>query len=63
MIKFSYLSLFTFWREYFDQPYLFLFFPNFITLKEDMTLHLNKFDSSFYKDALCQVLLKLAKWF
>ena len=32
-------------------------------LKEDVTLHFNIFESPLYKDTLCQVWLKLAKWF
>lgn len=30
--------------------------PNYLPLKEDVALYLNKFDSSATKDALCQVL-------
>mgnify|MGYP003691677181 CR=1 FL=1 len=39
---------------------LFCYYP---PLKEDLTLHFNIFESPLYKDTLCQVWLKLAKWF
>ena len=39
---------------------LFCYYP---PLKEDVTLHFNIFESPLYKDTLCQVWLKLAKWF
>ena len=40
--------------HYFDRYYLFF---------ENGTLHLNKLESHSHKDALCQVWLKLVRWF
>ena len=39
---------------------LFCYYPS---LKEDVTLHFNTFESPLHNDTLCQVWLKLAKWF
>ena len=40
--------------------FLFCYYP---PLEEDVTLHFNIFESPLPKDTLCQVWLKLAKWF
>ena len=42
---------------------VFLLFPNYLPLKKGVTLHLNKLESHSPKDAMCQVWLKLVKWF
>ena len=46
----------------FEFPQLFLLFCNYLPLEKGMTLHLNKFEYPFLKDALCQAWLKLAPW-
>ena len=40
-----------------------MLFRNYLTLEKRRALHLNKLESPSPKDALCQVRLKLAKWF
>ena len=42
---------------------VFSLFRYYLTLEKGEALHLNKLESSSLKDALCQVLLKLAQWF
>ena len=42
---------------------VFSLFCNYLTVEEGMALCLNKLESPSPKDALCQVWLKLAKWF
>ena len=42
---------------------VFTLFRNYFPLEKDGALHLNKLESPSHKDALCQVWLKLAKWF
>ena len=37
--------------------------PNYLPLKKEYALHLNKFESPLPKDALCKACLKLAQWF
>ena len=39
---------------------LFCYYP---PLKEEVTLHFNIFESPLHKDILCQIWLKLVKWF
>ena len=53
-----------FWRRFFfNFVNVFSLFPNYLPLGKGGALHLNKLDSPLPKDALCQVWLKLAKWF
>ena len=53
-----------FWRRiFFYFVNVFLLFRNYLPLKKGGALHLNKLESLSHKDALCQVWLKLAKWF
>ena len=40
-----------------------MLFCNYLPLEKCMALHLNKFESPLPNDALCQVWLKLVKWF
>ena len=40
-----------------------MLFRNYLPLEKGMTLYLDKLESPSAKDALCQVLLKLGKWF
>ena len=42
---------------------MYLHFCNYLHLEKGRALHLNKFESPSFKDALCQVCLKLAQWF
>ena len=42
---------------------VFLLFPNYLPLEKDGPLHSNKLEFPLPKNALCQVFLKLAKWF
>ena len=42
---------------------VFSLFRNYLRLEKDRTLHFNKIESPLPKDDLCQVWLKLAKWF
>ena len=39
-----------------------LLFRNYLPLEKGETLHLNKLESTSFKDALCQVWLKLTLW-
>ena len=41
----------------------FSLFRNYLPLEKGGALHLNKLESPLLKDALCQVWLKLARWF
>ena len=50
-----------FWRRFVNV--LFWVFHNYLHLEKGMAPHLNKFESSSPKDALCQVWLKLAQLF
>ena len=54
-----------FWsRRFFNFVKVFsLYYRNYLPLKMGRALHLNKLGSPSPKDALCQVLLKLVKWF
>ena len=42
---------------------VFLLFRSYLTLEKGGALHLNKIWTLLHKDTLCQVQLKLAKWF
>ena len=42
---------------------VFLLFHNYLPLEKGVNLHLNKLEFPLPKNALCQVWLKLAKWF
>ena len=50
-------------KTFFNFINVYLLFRNYVPLEKGGALHLNKFDSSSPKDALCQVLLNLALWF
>ena len=53
-----------FWRrKFFNFVNVFSQFIYYLPLEKDRALHLNKIESPSPKDALCQVWLKLAKWF
>ena len=53
-----------FWRTRFLKVVnVFSLFCNDLPLEKGEALHLEKLDSPSSKDALCQVLLKLAQWF
>ena len=52
-----------FWRRFLKFVNVFLVFLNYLPLKKDGALHLNKLESPSPKDDLCQVCLKLAQWF
>ena len=53
-----------FWRRrFFNFVNVFSLFRNYFPLEKGGALHLNKLESPQPKDALCQVWLKLAKWF
>ena len=53
-----------FWRRrFFNFVNEFLLFRNYLPLKKDGALHLNKTESPSPKIALCQVWLKFAEWF
>ena len=41
----------------------FSLFSNYLPFEKGGALHLNKLESPLHKDALCQVWLKLARWF
>ena len=52
------------WEEdFFNFVNVFLPFRNYLPLEKNGTIHLNKFESSSPKDALCQVWLKLVQLF
>ena len=42
---------------------MYLHFCNYLPLEKGRALNLKKFESPSFKDALCQVCLKLAQWF
>ena len=42
---------------------VFLLFRSYLTLEKGWALHLNKIWTPLHKDTLCEVWLKLAKWF
>ena len=50
-------------RRFFNFVNIFLLFRNYLPLQKGRALYLNKLESPSPKDALCQVWLKLAKWF
>ena len=50
-------------KIFFNFVNVFSLFLNFLLLEKGRALHLNKIESPSPKDALCQVWLKLAKWF
>ena len=53
-----------FWtRRFLNFINVFSLFRNYLPLEKGGTLHLNKLESPSPKDALCQVWLKLARWF
>ena len=53
-----------FWRKRFLKfVNVFSLFCNYLLLEKDRALHLNKLESRSPKDTLCQVWLKLAKWY
>ena len=53
-----------FWRRRFSNfVNVFSLFPNYLPLEKGGALHFNKLEFPLPKDALCQVLLKLAQWF
>ena len=53
-----------FWRRRFLKVFnLFLLFPHYLPFGKDVAFHLNKLESPLPKNALCQVWLKLVKWF
>ena len=53
-----------FWRrEFLHFVNVISLFCNYLPLEKSGPLHLNKLESPLPKDALCQVWLKLAKWF
>ena len=53
-----------FWRRRFlNVINVFSLFRNYLPLEKGRALYVNKLESLLPKDALCQVWLKLAKWF
>ena len=53
-----------FWRRrFFNSVNIFSLFRYYLPLEKGKALHMNKFEFSSPKDALCQFWLKLAKWF
>jgi hypothetical protein len=52
-----------FWRRFLKIFSVFLLFCYYLPLERGNPLHLNKLESPFPKDDLCQVWLKLAQWF
>ena len=52
-----------FWRRYFNFVNVFWLFCNYPFLEKGGALHLKKLESLLLEDELCQVWLKLAKWF
>ena len=53
-----------FWRgRFLNLVNVFSLFYYYLSLKIGIALHLNKFESPSPRDALCQVWVKLAKWF
>ena len=46
-----------------EEDFKFLLFRNYLLLIKGGALHLNQLEISLPKDTLCQVWLKLAKWF
>ena len=50
-------------RRFFNFVNVFSLFHNYFPLKKGRALYLNKLESSWPKDALCQVWFKLAQWF
>ena len=53
-----------FWRRrFFNFVNVFSLFRNYLPLEMGGALHLNKLESPSLKEALCQILLKLAQWF
>ena len=53
-----------FWkRRFLNFVNIFSLFRNYLPLENGGALHLNKLESPLPKDALCQVVLKLAQWF
>ena len=50
-------------KIFFNFVNVFSLFLNFLLLEKGRALHLNKIESPSPKDDLCQVWLKLAKWF
>ena len=57
------LTLWFLRRRFFKFVNIFSLFPYYLPLEKGMALHLVKLESPIPEDALCQVLLKLAKWF
>ena len=52
-----------FWRRFLNIFKIVLLFSYYLPLEKGVTFRLNKFESPPLKDALCQVWLKLARWF
>ena len=50
-------------EEIFNFINIFWLYHNYLPLKKDRALHLNKLQSPSPKDTLCQVWFKLAQWF
>ena len=50
-------------RRFLNFVNVFSLFRNYLPLEKGGAFHLNKLESSSPKDALCQVQLKLARWF
>ena len=50
-------------EDFFNFVNIFSLFRNYLPLEKGAALHLNKLESPSPKDTLCQVWLKLAKWF
>ena len=52
-----------FLRRFLNFVNVFSLFHNYVSLEKGGALHLNKLESPSPKDALCQVWLKLVRWF
>jgi hypothetical protein len=52
-----------FCRRFLKIAIVFLLFHYYLPLGKGYSLHLNKLKSPLHKDDLCQIWLKLAKWF
>ena len=54
-----------FWkrRKFVNVISVFLLFHNYHLLEKGVAIHLNKLEFPSFKDSLCEIYLKLAKWF
>ena len=50
-------------KKFFKFVNKFSLFRNYLPLEKGVALHINKLEFPLLKDSLCEVCLKLAKWF